>query len=55
MNFVIDLVTRNMSVYFGNQRDLANANVTPMHGTMLELVQKLEGVGQKIFMDNSAF
>jgi hypothetical protein len=55
MNFVIVVASRNVSVYLGNQRNLANADVISTHGTMLELVQKLEAVGQKIFMDNSAF
>jgi hypothetical protein len=31
---------------------VASTDVTPTHGTVLELVQNVEGVGPKIFMDN---
>jgi hypothetical protein len=43
--------TYNMRVYLGKQRNVASTDVTPTHGTVLELVWKV-GVGHKIFMDN---
>jgi outer membrane protein assembly factor BamA len=44
--------TFDMSVYLGKQKNNADTDITPTHGTMLELVRKVEGVGHKIFMDN---
>jgi hypothetical protein len=41
-----------MGVYLGKQSNVANADVTPTHGTILELVQEREGIGHKIFVDN---
>jgi hypothetical protein len=44
--------TFDMSVYLGKQKKNADKGITPTHGTVLELVRKVEGVGHKIFMDN---
>lgn len=44
--------TFDMSVYLGKQKNNADTGITPTHGSMLELVHKVEGVGHKIFMDN---
>jgi hypothetical protein len=44
--------TYDMRVYPGKQRNVASTDVTPTHGMGLELVQKVEGVEPKIFMDN---
>jgi hypothetical protein len=41
-----------MSVYLGKQKNNADTDITSIHGTVLELVCKFEGVGHKIFMDN---
>jgi hypothetical protein len=41
-----------MRVYLGKQRNVGSTDVTPKHGTVLELVQKVEGAGHKLFMDN---
>jgi hypothetical protein len=40
-------------VYLQKQRNLANTDVLPTHGIILEVVQKLEGVGYIIFMENN--
>ena len=42
-----------MSVYLGKQWQHATAQITAMHGTVLQIVQRVEGLGHKIFMDNS--
>jgi hypothetical protein len=47
-----DLVTHDLRVYLGKQRKVASTEVTPTHGTVLELVLKVEGAGHKKFMDN---
>jgi hypothetical protein len=39
-------------VYLGQQRNVANTDVTSTDGMALELVWKVEGVGHKIFVDN---
>jgi hypothetical protein len=41
-----------MRVYLGKQANVSSADVTPTLGTLLELVWKVKGVGQKIFMDS---
>jgi hypothetical protein len=41
-----------MRVYLGKQRNMAGTNVTPTYEMVLELFREVEGVGQKIFMDN---
>jgi hypothetical protein len=44
--------TFDMSVYLGKQKNNADTDITPTHGTVLELVRKVEGAGHKIFTDN---
>jgi hypothetical protein len=39
-------------VYLGKQRNLDSTDVPPTYGIILEVAQKLEGVGHIIFMDN---
>jgi hypothetical protein len=34
------------------QQELGAADITPTHGTVLQLVQKVEGLGQTLYMDN---
>jgi hypothetical protein len=41
-----------MSVYFGKQRQHATAQTTATHGTVLQVVRRVEGLGHKILMDN---
>jgi len=41
-----------MSVYLGKQWQHATAQITAMHGTMLQVIRRVEGLGHKIFMDN---
>jgi hypothetical protein len=41
-----------MSVYLGKQRQYATAQITAMHGTVLQLIRRVEGLGCKIFVDN---
>jgi hypothetical protein len=52
INFVIDLVTHTTWVCTCEKRNVASTALTPTHGTVLELLCKVEGVGHKIFMDN---
>jgi len=40
------------SVYLGKQRQHATAQITATHGTVLQVNQRVEGLGHKIFMDN---
>jgi len=44
--------TYDMSMYLGKQRQHATAQITAMHGTMLQVIRRVEGLGHKIFMDN---
>jgi hypothetical protein len=44
--------TYDMSMYLGNQRQHATAQITAMHGMVLQVLQRDEGLGYKIFMDN---
>ena len=44
--------TYDMSVYLGKQRQHATAQITATHGTVLQVVRRVEGLGHKIFMDN---
>lgn len=44
--------TYDMSVYLGKQKKLATKNVSSIHGTVLQLVRRVEGVGHKLYMDN---
>jgi len=41
-----------MSVYLGKQWQHATAQITAMHGMVLQVIRKVEGLGHKIFMDN---
>jgi len=41
-----------MSVYLGKQRQNATAQITATHGTVLQVIRRVEGLGHKIFMDN---
>ena len=40
-----------MSVYLGKQQQHATAQITAMHRTVLQFIQRVEGMGHKIFMD----
>jgi len=44
--------TYDMSVYLGKQRQNATAQITATHGTVLQVIRRVEGMGHKIFMDN---
>jgi hypothetical protein len=44
--------TYDMSVYLGKQRQNATTQITATHGTVLQVIQRVEGLGHKIFMDN---
>ena len=44
--------TYDMSVYLGKQKQYATAEITATHGTVLQLIRRVEGLGHKIFMDN---
>ena len=44
--------TYDMSVYLGKQRQNATAQITATHGTVLQVIRRVEGLGHKIFMDN---
>ena len=41
-----------MSVYLGKQRQHATAEITATHGTVLQVIRRVEGLGHKVFMDN---
>jgi hypothetical protein len=42
-----------MNIYLGKQKNnAAGTDITPHHGTVLELVRRFEGVDHKIYMDN---
>jgi len=41
-----------MSVYLGKQRQHATAQITAMHGMVLQVIRRVEGLGHKIFVDN---
>ena len=44
--------TYDMSVYLGKQWQHATAQITAMHGTVLQVIPRDEGMGHKIVMDN---
>jgi len=44
--------TYDMSMYLGKQRQNATTQITAIHGTVLQVIQRVEGLGHKIFMDN---
>jgi len=39
-------------MYLGKQRQHATAQITATHITVLQLIQRIEGLGHKIFMEN---
>ena len=41
--------TYDMSVYLGKQRQHTTAQITAMHGTVLQVIRRVEGLGHKIF------
>ena len=41
-----------MSVYLGKQQLLATQEMSATHGTVLELVRRVEGLGHKLYMDS---
>ena len=41
-----------MSVYLGKKRQHTTAQITATHGTVLQVIRRVEGLGHKIFMDN---
>jgi hypothetical protein len=41
-----------MKVYLGKQRKDAAGDVTATHGTVLQLVRRVENKGHKLYMDN---
>lgn len=44
--------TYDMQVYLGKQKEAATKNISAVHGTVLGLTRKVEGVGHKLYMDN---
>jgi hypothetical protein len=44
--------TYDMKVYLGKQREDAARGVTATHGTVLQLVRRVENKGHKLYMDN---
>ncbi|XP_023715315.1 piggyBac transposable element-derived protein 4-like [Cryptotermes secundus] len=44
--------TYEMTVYLGKQRKLATEEITSTHGIVLQLIQRVEGLEHKIYMDN---
>jgi hypothetical protein len=44
--------THDMTVYSGKQRQLATEEITSTHGIVLQLICRVEGLGNKIYMDN---
>jgi hypothetical protein len=41
-----------MSVYLGKHRQHATAQLTATHGTVLQVIRRVEGLGPKVFMDS---
>ncbi|XP_023726519.1 piggyBac transposable element-derived protein 4 [Cryptotermes secundus] len=44
--------TYDMAVYLGKQRKLATEEITSTHGIVLQLIQRVEGSGHKLYMDS---
>ena len=44
--------TYDISMYLGKQRQHATAQITAMHRTVLQVIQRVEGMGHKIFVEN---
>jgi hypothetical protein len=40
-------------VYLGKQKQHATAQITATHGTVLQLIRRVEGLVHKIYMDNN--
>jgi hypothetical protein len=45
----------NMTTYLGEQLLNTACNITPSHGTVLQLTRKMQHVGHILFMDNHSF
>jgi len=41
-----------MSIYLGKQQLLATQEISATHGTVLELIRRVEGLGHKLYMDS---
>jgi hypothetical protein len=50
INFVTDVLTYDMKVYLGKQRNMTSTDVTPTYGRVLELFREVEGAGHKILI-----
>jgi hypothetical protein len=48
----VPLHTYDMTVYLGKQRQLATEEITATHAIVLQLIQRVEGSGHKIYMDS---
>jgi hypothetical protein len=44
--------THDTRAYIAKQHKDAAANLTPIHGTIIQLGRRVEDVGQKLCMDN---
>jgi hypothetical protein len=44
--------TYDMSVYLRKQWQHATSQITATHGTVLQVIRRVEGLGHKVFMDN---
>jgi len=44
--------TYDISVYLGKHRQHATAEITATHGTVLQVIRRVERLGHKVFMDN---
>jgi hypothetical protein len=44
--------TYDTSVYLGKKRQRATAQITATHGTVLQVIRRVEGMGHKVFMDS---
>ena len=44
--------TYDMSAYLGKQRLHATAQITATHGTVLQVIRRVDGLCHKIFMDS---
>jgi len=47
-----DSLGYNMSVYLVKRRQHYTVQITATHGTVLQVIRRVEGLGHKIFMDN---
>jgi hypothetical protein len=44
--------TYDISVYLGKQKQNATDQITATHGSVLQVIRRVEGMGHKIFMGN---